>query len=74
MSRPKIGARLRDDFEVFFDHIRDPDFKEVLDGLPTFINREALALDTGIIRQMYLVNASPLDPVDPNAVIEAVAY
>lgn len=73
-ERPKIGARLRDDFEVFFDHIRDPDFKEVLDGLPTFINREALALDTGIIRQMYLVNASPLDPVDPNAVIEAVAY
>jgi hypothetical protein len=70
---PKIDARLRDDIEVFFDRVRDPDFKEVLDGLPTFVNREALALDTGIIRQMYLVNATPLGPVDQNAVIEAVA-
>ena len=73
-EHPRIGARLRDDFEVFFDRVRDPEFKEVLDGLPTFVNREALALDAGIIRQMYLMNATPLEPVDPQAVIEAVAY
>lgn len=73
-EHPRIGARLRDDFEVFFDRVRDPEFKEVLDGLPTFVNREALALDTGIVRQMYLVNASPLNPIVPQAVIDAVAY
>jgi hypothetical protein len=71
---PKIDAQLRDDIEGFFDRVRDPDFKEVLDGLPTFVNREALALDTGIIRQMYLLNASPLDSVEPLTVINAVAY
>ncbi|HNQ24956.1 MAG TPA: hypothetical protein PKK06_17905 [Phycisphaerae bacterium] len=71
---PKIDARLREDIEVFFDRVRDPDFKEVQDRLPTFINREALALDTGIIRQMYLVNGAPLDQVYPQAVIDAVAY
>jgi hypothetical protein len=71
---PRIDAKLRTEIECFFDRVRDPEFKEVLDGLPTAIDREALALDTGIIRQMYLVNASPLDLVDPQAVVEAVAY
>jgi len=71
---PAMKDKLREDVASFFDRVRDPEFKEILDGLPTFVNREALALDTGITRQMYLVNASPLDPVDPRAVIEAVAY
>jgi len=70
---PAMKDRLRRDVESFFDQVRNPDYREVLDGLPTFVNREALALDTGIIRQTYLVNASPLDPVDPRALIEAVA-
>lgn len=74
IAYPQIETSLREDIEIFFDRVRDPEFKEVLGGLPTFVSREALALDTGMIRQMYLLNASPLDPVDPNAVIEAVAY
>jgi hypothetical protein len=69
-----MKPKLREEVESFFDRVRDPDFKEVLNGLPTFVNREALALDTGIIRQMYFVNTSPQDPVDPNMVIDAVAY
>jgi len=71
---PAMKLKLREDVASFFDRVRDPDFKEVLDGLPTSVDREALALDTGIIRQMYFVNTSPLDPVDPNAVIDAVGY
>lgn len=66
---------MRQEVESFFDRVRDPDFEEKPDGkIPTFIRRDILALDTGIIRQMYLVNASPLDTLDPKAVIEAVAY
>jgi len=77
---PDVPQVLREDVETFFDRVRDPDFKEeewsdtAHRFIPTFINREILALDTGIIRQMYIINASPLDPVDPKAVIEAVAY
>ena len=71
---PAMKLKLREDVASFFDRVRDPDFKEALDGLPTFINREALALDTGIVRQMYLVNATSVERVDPTAVIEAVAY
>jgi hypothetical protein len=75
---PDIGPDLRQELEVFFDRVRDPDFDEFEWGefgrkIRTFINREILALETGIIRQMYVVNASALDPVDPKAVIEAVA-
>ncbi len=71
---PAMTPKLREEVASFFDRVRDPDFKEVLNGLPTFVNRESLALDTGIIRQMYVVNATPLEPVDPQAVIDAVAY
>ncbi len=59
---------------AFFDRVRDPDFEEKLDGkTPTYIGREILALETGIIRQMYLINQSATDEVDPQAVIEAIA-
>lgn len=76
---PEISSALREEFEGFFDRVRDPDFEEFEWGefgrkIYTFINREILALETGIIRQMYLVNASPLDLVDATAVIQAVAY
>jgi len=77
---PDVPQELRTEFETFFDRVRDPDFKEetwsdaAYRFVPTFINREILALETGIIRQMYLVNASAFDPVDPQAVIDAVAY
>ena len=75
---PEVSLDLRRDVEVFFDRVRDPDFEEFeLDArgekISTFINREILALETGIIRQMYVVNRSALDPVEPGAVIEAVA-
>jgi len=71
---PRVSADFRKEFECFFDRVRDPDFQVMVRGYPTFVRRDWLALDTGIIREMYLVNASPLDPVDPKAVIEAVAY
>jgi hypothetical protein len=77
---PNLTQEMRAEFERFFDRVRDPDFKEeewndtAYRFIPTFINREILALETGIIRQMYLVNASSLDPVNANAVIQAVAY
>lgn len=72
---PDVNAELRQVAEIFFDRVRDPDFEERPDGkIPTFINRDILALETGIIRQMYLVNASTHDAINPQAVIEAVAY
>lgn len=64
------------EFEAFFDKVRDPDYH---DGPPQRIeqwiphDREMLALETGIIREMYVVRASPHDAVDPKAVIEAIA-
>ncbi|HNQ91287.1 MAG TPA: hypothetical protein PKM73_21955 [Verrucomicrobiota bacterium] len=70
---PRGDAKLRDDIECFFDRIRDPAFEEVLDGVPTAMDREALALDTGLMREMYVVNASPYDDPSPQAVIDAVA-
>jgi hypothetical protein len=75
---PEVSLDLRREIEVFFDRVRDPDFEEFeLDArgqkISTFINREILALETGIIRQMYVINRSALDPVEPGAVIEAVA-
>jgi hypothetical protein len=80
VAYPDVPQEMRDELENFFDRVRDPDFKEeewsdtAHRFIPTFINRDILALETGIIRQMYLVNASPLDLVDPQAVIDAVAY
>ena len=75
---PEVTLDLRGELAEFFDRVRDPDFEEFeLDArgqkIRTFINREILALETGIIRQMYVVNRSALDPVEPGAVIEAVA-
>jgi hypothetical protein len=75
---PEVSLDLRGEVEEFFDRVRDPDFEEFeLDAhgqkIRTFFNREILALETGIIRQMYVVNRSALDPVEPGAVIEAVA-
>ncbi|MGQ9648723.1 MAG: hypothetical protein ACUVXJ_01270 [Phycisphaerae bacterium] len=75
---PEVTLDLRGELAEFFDRVRDPDFEEFeLDRhgqkISTFINREILALETGIIRQMYVVNRSALDPVEPGAVIEAVA-
>jgi hypothetical protein len=75
---PEVSLDLRGELEEFFDRVRDPDFEEFeLDAhgqkIRTFINREILALEAGIIRQMYVVGRSALDPVEPGAVIEAVA-
>lgn len=74
-AHPDVSDELRREVEAFFDRIRDPDFEEKPDGkIPTFIRRDILALEAGIIRQMYIVNASPHDPIDPKTVVEAVAY
>ena len=71
---PDVNDDLKEEVEAFFNRVRDPDFEEKPDGkIPTFINRDILALETGIIRQMYVINDSALDPVAPEAVIEAVA-
>jgi len=71
---PDVNDDLKEEVEAFFDRVRDPDFEEKPDGkVPTFLNRDILALETGIIRQMYVINNSALDPVDPKDVIRAVA-
>ena len=73
---PRFDDEFRDEFEKFFDRVRDPEFKDesgTKDAM-IYVRHEWLALDMGIIRQMYLLNASPLDPVDPQVVIDAVAY
>jgi hypothetical protein len=71
---PFPKAPFRREFEEFFDRVRDPDFVEGTPPRETFIRRDWLALETGLIRQMYLLNASPEDPMDPRAVLAAVAY
>lgn len=71
---PELTDEFDAEFERFFDCVRDPDFMPMGEVAPIFVQRETLALETGIIREMYVVRASPHDPVDPKAVIEAVAY
>ncbi|MCP4591369.1 MAG: hypothetical protein GY842_11530 [bacterium] len=71
---PDVSDDLKEEFGTFFDRVRDPDFEDRIEGgPPTFINREMLALETGIIRQMYVINDSAVDAVDPTTVIRAVA-
>lgn len=70
---PDIDQELRDEIEDLFDDVRDPDFEEVIDGMETFITQDWVRFETGIIRQMVLINDSPLDPIDPQIVIKAVS-
>ena len=70
---PDVTDEFDAEFEAFFDLVRDPDFQDMAGGIPVFINRDILALETGIIREMYIVHASPLDPADPEEVLRAVA-
>jgi hypothetical protein len=71
---PDLPDEVRRDIEAFFDRVRDPDFHEG-EGIDwTFIRRDWLALESGMIRQMYLINPSPMDPLEPDDVIKAVAY
>lgn len=67
---PSASAEFRLEFEEFFDRVRDPEFPE---AKQVFISKKVLALESGMIRQKYLVNSSPDDPLDPKAVIAAVA-
>ena len=71
---PGIDGQLRDDYVAFFDLVRDPHFEcqGEIGWIP--VRHEWLALDMAIIRQMYLLNSSPADPVDPEAVIDDLAY
>jgi len=68
---PEVTHAFHIEIEAFFDRVRDPDFRDVEGSYP---NRDMLALETGIIREMYAISASPHDPVDPKIVIDAVAY
>lgn len=74
---PDVTDAFDIEFEAFFDKARNPDYH---DGPPQQVDewvphdREMLALETGIIREMYIIRASPHDSVDPKAVIDAVAY
>lgn len=71
---PDVSTGIRTEFEEFFDRVRDPDYRELPDGnVPTFINRHLLALETGMIRQMYFHNQSLDDPLSAQGVIDAVA-
>lgn len=73
-NHPALDRAMRSELEAFFDRVRDPDFEERHDDtLRTFVSRDILALETGIIRQMYWVNRSSSDPVDPKAVVRAIA-
>lgn len=67
---PEVSDAFDIEFEALFDRVRDPDFRDVEGSYP---NCDMLALETGIIREMYIVRDSPHDPVDPQAVIEAVS-
>lgn len=72
---PELTDAFDVEFEAFFDKVRDPDYHDgqrVEEWVPH--DREMLALETGIIRELYIINASPHDAVDPEAVIMAVAY
>ena len=71
---PDVTDEFDEEFEAFFDLVRDPEFDVYTEGgTPTFVNQDMLALETGIIREMYIIRASPLDPVDPQEVIRVVA-
>lgn len=72
-SYPDLSDAFDQKFEAFFDVVRDPDFKDADEIGPVFVEREPLALDTGIIRETYVINASPHDDPDPARVIEAIA-
>jgi hypothetical protein len=68
-----IDNALGDEVEAFFDRVRDPDFKERIDGVGTPISRDILRFEAGIIRQMYLLQKSKDYLVDPQTVIEAIS-
>jgi hypothetical protein len=70
---PEVTDEFDTEFEIFFDVVRDPDFGDADDIGRVFIRRIWVALETGIIREMYIVNASPHDDPDPKAVVTAVA-
>ena len=70
---PEVTDEFDEEFESFFDLVRDPDFQDVVDGVPVAVDRDTLALETGIIREMFIINASPHDNPDPEAVLAAVA-
>lgn len=71
---PDVTDSFEEKFEAFFDLVRDPDFSDADEIGPVAVDRDTLALETGIIREMYIVSTSALDPIDPQAVIEAIAH
>lgn len=70
---PDVTDAFDAEFEAFFDQVRDPDFSKTEAVYQVAVNTPCLALETGILREMYIIRASPLDPVDPQAVLRAVA-
>lgn len=70
---PEVTDEFEKEFEIFFDIVRDPEFTDADEIGPVAVDRITLALETGVIREMYIINASPHEPVDPNVVIKAVA-
>lgn len=72
-EHPELTDAFDRSFEDFFDRVRDPDFHDGEGVDRKVIHRESLVLDAGIIREMYIVNASPHDDPNPQSVIEAIA-
>ncbi|HNU47166.1 MAG TPA: hypothetical protein PKH26_17920 [Phycisphaerae bacterium] len=70
---PDLTDEFDEEFERFFDRVRDPDFLDSDEIGRVHVDRDCLALETGILREMYIINASPYDDPSPQAVIDAVA-
>jgi hypothetical protein len=69
---PDVSDEFDDEVERFFDVVRDPDFSDSDEIGSVCVDRDAVALETGIIREMYIMNASPHDDPDANEVVRAV--
>ena len=70
---PEVTDEFDEEFETLFDMVRDPDFVARGEIRQVFVRGMWVTLETGIIREMYIINASPHDNPDPEAVLAAVA-
>lgn len=71
---PEYDDDFRDRFDAFFALVRDPEFKEEIDGIGTYILTTILRLETGIIRRMYVLGHGLTDPIPPELVIADISY
>jgi len=71
---PDVDDDFDAEYELFFDEVRDPGFSiNDEDGMVIYRDREILAFEAGMIREMYVIQASPQNELTPADVIQAVA-